>query len=75
MAKIIHNREGCIGCGSCEVVCPKYWEMDREEIKANLKNAVKNAKGDFELEIDEVECNKEAVDYCPVRVISVEEGG
>ncbi|MGE4273833.1 MAG: ferredoxin [Desulfitobacterium sp.] len=24
------NREGCIGCGACESVCPKVFEMDEE---------------------------------------------
>ncbi|MEK7596042.1 MAG: ferredoxin [Patescibacteria group bacterium] len=73
MAKIIFNRNGCIGCGSCEAICPKYWEMDREEMKVNLKSAAKNNNGDYELKIFDIECNKKAEDCCPVRVIKVEE--
>jgi ferredoxin len=83
MAKIIQNHEGCIGCGSCAAVCPKFWEMparnasrseaggDYDDGKANLKNAKKNEKGEQELEVENVECNKEAADVCPVSVIKI----
>ncbi len=27
MSKIILEREKCIGCGSCAVLCPKYFEL------------------------------------------------
>jgi ferredoxin len=72
MAKIIQNHEGCIGCGSCVAVCPKFWEMNYEEAKADLKGAKKNEKGEQVLEVKEVECNKEAADVCPVNIIKIE---
>ncbi len=71
MAKIVHERNGCIGCGACAAVCPKYWEMGGDG-KASLKGA--SPDGDnFALELPEAECNKEAASACPVNVIKVEE--
>ena len=72
MAKIIQNREGCIGCGSCAAVCLKFWEMNYEEGKAVLKNGKKNEKGEYELEVKDIECNRDAADVCPVSVIKIE---
>jgi ferredoxin len=64
--KIIHEREKCIGCGSCAALCPKYWEMAQDQKSKLLK--AKN----YELEIKEVGCNQEAADSCPVQCIRVE---
>ena len=76
MPKIIQNIEGCIGCGSCAAVCPKFWDMDYEKGKAILKGGKINAQGnESELEISESEedlkCNKEAAEVCPVAVIKI----
>ena len=76
MSKIIQNIEGCIGCGSCAAVCPKFWDMDYEKGKAILKGGKINAQGnESELEISESEedlkCNKEAAEVCPVAVIKI----
>lgn len=71
MAKIIHEREKCIGCGSCVALCPKHWEMS-EDGKSTLKNSIKNSKGGYELEVTAVECSQEAVDSCPVQIIHIE---
>ena len=71
MAKIIHEHEKCIGCGSCVALCPRYWEM-AEDGKARLLNSKKNlgTKND-ELEIKKIECNQEAANACPVQCISI----
>ncbi|MBZ9577901.1 ferredoxin [Patescibacteria group bacterium] len=69
--KIIHEREKCIGCGSCAAICPKYWEM-AEDGKAKLLEAEATPqKGNYELEIKEIECNQEAADACPVECIHI----
>jgi len=79
MAKIIQNYEGCIGCGSCVSICPKFWEMNNEEGKAILKGGKKNKRGEYELDlpaqagVKDIECNQEAADVCPVNVIKIEQ--
>jgi len=69
--KIIHNREICIGCGSCAAVCPKYWQI-KDDGKSMLSGAKDLGSGKYELEISKVECNQEAADICPVQCIGVE---
>lgn len=67
--RIVHDRPGCIGCGACAAVCPDFWEMAGDG-KSDLKGA--KAKGNnFELGIDDLACNKDAADACPVNVIHV----
>jgi len=61
MFKIIHNREKCAGCGACVSVCDN-WEIG-EDGKAKPKKT----------EVEEVGCNKEAADVCPVQCIKIEE--
>ena len=69
--KIVHERQKCIGCGSCAALCPKYWEI-AEDGKANLLNSKVNPKtGNGELEITKIECNQEAADTCPVQIIHI----
>lgn len=73
MAKIIQNNDECIGCGSCAMLCPEFWEMDYEKGKAFLKGGKKNEQtGEYELEIAEIRCNKDASDACPVGIIRIE---
>ncbi|MFC1756660.1 ferredoxin [Patescibacteria group bacterium] len=70
MVKIIQKLDGCIGCGTCVVLCPKYWEMNEDGNKAVLKGSTQNTSGDWELEVNDSECNKDAEEACPVSVIS-----
>jgi ferredoxin len=71
--KIVLNREECIGCGTCSALCPDFWEINENEMKADLKGAEKKENtGMFELEIDDLKCNQEAADCCPVQCIKIE---
>jgi len=70
MQKVIQEREKCIGCGSCAALCPNYWEM-AEDGKSRLKNSTQNAEGNYELEVENIGCNQEAADACPVQIIHV----
>ncbi|RLC34135.1 MAG: ferredoxin, partial [Candidatus Nealsonbacteria bacterium] len=69
MPKIILKRDECIGCGSCQAVCPKFWKI-ADDGKTNLLNS-KQPEGseNYELELADVECNQEAADACPVQCI------
>lgn len=71
MVKIILDRDVCIGCGSCQAVCQKYWEM-ADDAKINLLGFTKKEGEKYELELDEAGCNQEAVEVCPVQCIHIE---
>ena len=66
---IVHDRDGCIGCAACVVICEKYWKMDSDG-KATLIGGKKKGKN-YELEISGIECNQDAASSCPVEVIKV----
>ena len=68
--KIIQERKKCIGCGNCVAVCPKFWKMGSDG-KADLKGATQTENGNFELEVKETDCNKQAETSCPVQIIHV----
>lgn len=69
--KIIHEREKCIGCGSCAAVCSKFWEIT-EDGKSRLLGSQSNSKNIYELDVQEPGCNQEAADICPVQCIRIE---
>ena len=70
MAKIILEVQKCIGCGSCEAVCSKFWKLG-DDGKAHLLEAKLNGDN-FELEVKNIECSSEAIEICPVQCIKVE---
>lgn len=58
MSKPIVNEELCIGCGTCETLCPKVFRVENGKSKV--------------LSADCASCNcQEAVDSCPVKAISI----
>ncbi len=58
--KIEQNLETCIGCGSCSAVCSANWEI-KEDGKAHPIKTV----------VEELSCNKQAEEICPVQCIKV----
>ena len=70
MPKIILEREKCIGCSACEAVCQEYWKM-ADDGKTNLLGAEEQGENEV-LEAQEVGCNKDAADACPVQCIIIE---
>jgi ferredoxin len=70
MAKVILEVQKCIGCGSCEAVCSKFWKLG-DEGKVSLAGS--KPKGEnFELEVEEFGCNSDAAENCPVQCIKLE---
>ncbi len=59
MAKAKVNQEICIGCGTCESLCPKVFKLE------NGKSQV------ISEECDDCNC-QEVIDSCPVSAISME---
>ena len=59
--KVSIDKEKCIGCGSCEALCPDIFGM--KDNKAFVK--IKEAKGKQE------KCAKEASDSCPTQAIII----
>lgn len=66
--KIIHEIEDCIGCGACTSACPDFWEMKGD--KSNLKGS-KKVGDNFEMKVDDLKCNQDAADTCPVSCIKI----
>ena len=50
------DKEKCIGCGTCEAVCPEGFKLE------NGKAKIKNPKA---------KCIKEAAESCPIQAVSV----
>ncbi len=71
MAKIIVEREKCIGCGTCAALCSRYFEM-ADDGKSHIKNSARAADGSDELETEKIECANTAAEACPVQCIHIE---
>lgn len=71
--KIVHERQKCIGCGSCAATCPDFWEMAQDGF-STLKNSEKNMEN-AKRELDDIACNQEAADLCPVNCIHIYKDG
>lgn len=69
MAKIKLEREKCIGCGSCQAICPKFFEII-DDGKSHVKGT--NKAEIEELEVEKIECAEAAAEACPVQCIIIE---
>lgn len=70
MIKIILEIQKCIGCGSCEAVCSRFWKLQADG-KVQLLGSKQNGEN-FELEVENIECNNEAAQSCPVQCIKIQ---
>ncbi len=72
MPKVVHYRDGCIGCNSCVEHAPEHWEMSTKDGKSDLLGA-EDKRGTFVKKINEVdkEANVLAAKDCPVSIIHV----
>ncbi len=60
--RVTIDRDGCIGCGLCESICPEVFKLD-DEGKANA------VEGDIDVKYENG-CQEAAKD-CPVSVIKI----
>lgn len=66
--RVILEKENCIGCGACTVVCSDFFELQND--KSHLKNSEFNTERKIEsLEVEDISCVGEAVDVCPAKCI------
>ncbi|MFA4887931.1 MAG: ferredoxin [Candidatus Nanoarchaeia archaeon] len=73
MTKIIHYREGCIGCNICVEIAPKFWTMNQEDYKSTLiKSKQKNDIFILDINEEDVLENEEAAQGCPTKVIKIQ---
>ena len=74
MAKVIVERDICIGCGACWGTCPEVFEQNADDglsqIVADLRINGEIGAGIIEENLEA--CAKQAADGCPVSAISVE---
>lgn len=57
---IQQDRDDCIGCGTCESICPDNWVME-DDGKASP----------IETELEELGCNHDAELNCPSHCIRI----
>ena len=69
--KIIHDRDNCIGCGSCVAVAPSFWEMEDDNKSRLVKSQKVGKKFELEIEDKDLEINLDAAKTCPVNVIHI----
>jgi ferredoxin len=72
MAKLIHYRSKCIGCGVCQELQPDVWRMSKKDGKAVLLNAT--AKKDvfiLSLHTSNVESSRRTAEACPAHIIKL----
>tara|TARA_Y100000310_G_scaffold329214_1_gene398620 strand:- start:175 stop:396 length:222 start_codon:yes stop_codon:yes gene_type:complete len=73
MAKIIFERDKCIGCGSCAALCPKNWQVQDDGKSKLLGSKLDPGTKNYIKEVEEVGCNQDAADACPVKCIHVKQ--
>jgi len=56
--------ELCIGCGSCEMICPEVFRVEDD----GIAHVIAESPGP-----DFYDCTREAEDACPVSAISIAE--
>ncbi|MGE5582194.1 MAG: ferredoxin [Bacillota bacterium] len=57
------DKDVCIGCGNCEMVCPGVFKMGSDGISEVI---VEEIPEDF------IECAQKAAEECPVSAITIE---
>jgi ferredoxin len=70
--KVHIDREGCIGCGVCVVLCPEVFKLIEDGKSSIVEKHRKGSLGEGEVGSDLIACVESAKDACPVCVIKTE---
>jgi ferredoxin len=70
--KISIDREGCIGCGVCEALCPDVFKLLEDGKSGIVERYRRGNLGEGEVGDDLASCVENARDSCPVEVIKTE---
>ncbi len=70
---VSHQRNKCIGCGSCSLLASMNWKMNDEDGKSDLIGGEVKKNGTVVSVINEedLEANREASEACPVQCIRI----
>lgn len=70
--KIKLERDKCISCGSCQALCPKYFEIS-DDSKSHIKGVDSPQEGSDveELDVQKIECAESAAEACPAQCIHI----
>lgn len=71
MVKI--DRSTCVSCGSCWDTCPGLFEQDPDDSFSRIieQYRINGSNAEGTLHDDLVSCARDAVDLCPVQIITV----
>lgn len=68
--RVEQHKDECIGCAACVSACESFWEM-KDDNKAHIIGG-QDAEGNVEfIVLDELDCNQDAADICPVQCIKI----
>ena len=70
--KITIDQDGCIQCGACQEACEQVFVVDGGEPAAIVDKYQAGSPAEGEVGDDLADCVADAVDSCPVGVISTE---
>lgn len=62
------NHDLCMGCGTCEILCPAVFKLNAEGKAEVISSASAEATADKQ---ENIECAKKAAASCPAQAISV----
>jgi len=69
------DKNACQGFGACVELCPQFFQLSDVDGKSSIEGAKKVMKEDEvvreELELDELECAREAAEACPFNAIHI----
>jgi ferredoxin len=73
MTRVLIERDGCISCGTCEDICPEFFQLSPSDTLSTVTPPYrvndKIDEGDVPLELRE--CVDDAAEACPAQVIHV----